>query len=193
MESAAKRLLHKGGSDRKCDGIQAGVAGRLCACLQICENDMTIHTQLSAVLALAEKATPGEWFYVHGHGWCIKPEHQPPVIRDASEYDGPQSYDEAFIRACANLIRQHGKNLLAAVEGWRPIESAPRKHCENIRLFGDGVGIASCEMVGYWYDYGAGRANWVLLGQSSTTLRPTHWQPISEPPAAMTKETTDAP
>lgn len=74
--------------------------------------------ELSDVLALLEKATPGNWYYVQGHGWCCKSDTVPyavPVIRDASTYDGPPSDDERAIRFAVNFLRKHGPALLAAL------------------------------------------------------------------------------
>lgn len=82
---------------------------------------------LAEVLGLSEEATQGNWYYVHGHGWCCKggPKNAPyalPLIRDAKTYDGPPSYDESFLRSAVNFIRKHAaeieRNAMDA-EKWR--------------------------------------------------------------------------
>lgn len=73
----------------------------------------------------------------------------------------------------------------AAVDGWRPMESAPMN--EDVVVFdGEDYAIACFED---WY-----RPEWVSPDGEPIDITPTHWQPLPAPPKlnAETQEVSDA-
>lgn len=71
---------------------------------------------LSEVLALLEKATPGEWSHAAEYGWNIATDNYDPMSRVGASVGMALWPKDAYaICASVNFLRQHGPALLAAL------------------------------------------------------------------------------
>lgn len=71
---------------------------------------------LSEVMALLEKATPGEWSHAAEYGWNIATDNYDPMSRVGASVGMALWPKDAYaICAAVNFLRQHGPALLAAL------------------------------------------------------------------------------
>lgn len=74
---------------------------------------------------------------------------------------------------------------LAARSGWRPIETAPKDGTAILLYCDDHVSAEFGSVIGFWSEDDGG--DWYASEAHSSPLfwasdRPTHWQPLPEPP-----------
>lgn len=157
-------------------------------------------TTLPEVLALLDKATPGELsVYDENEGdgwpprqlWCIKNADYDSGSEDAIPFQATIYYggkeDAEAIAASVNLLRTHGDTLqcalalLAAVESgdafgtWQPIETAPKDGVTPILVYGEGESYIALRPIDCPDDAAA-----TMFGHSA--CYPTHWMPLPPPP-----------
>lgn len=82
--------------------------------------------------------------------------------------------------ATANVIRQIIITALQEYSAWKPIETAP-KDWSSMILYASDERLDSEVIEGYFSCFDGGRGEWV--SRCGTTVHPTHWMPLPEPPA----------
>ncbi len=154
------------------------------------ETTKDLAQDLADVLALAERATPGDW------RWSDNGNIVPTLYTADCEVAAVYTDDDATgapnapaIIAAMNFLRTHGPALAALVEdAWQPIETAPER--QRVLVCGgatpNGVCFAECDPGRYVpYDPSADRAILPKAWYSDTTRgsgsiwpSPTHWMPV---------------
>lgn len=141
---------------------------------------------LTELLALLDKATPGEWEVVPGDDWTTDigtPEGEyedgrkrhwnvASVNRRRDEWEA----NRALIAAAVNYLRAHRERLLKAeAMEWQPVETAPK---DGTRILAsDPEWNAGVVVVARWWD-GAFHVG-DLPGDE---IYPRHWMPLPPPP-----------
>ena len=144
-------------------------------------NNQSLPVMLREVVALVERATPGEWRHVRENGSPTTGMNMiagsvPGYIANVRDTGtGRVVSDTRLIVADVNLLKQHGSALVGVVDGWRGIESAPRTGIA-VLLWQPWKSGRDCTTIGHYAN------GWCDRFNEEMTPEPTHWRPLPAPP-----------